>query len=72
MHKHYFDRHFPSEPGLAVCPLIIKAIVAGFFTDGMPYLSHNQQYQSTEGLMEISFNRLQHAQPPAQPTGSMH
>jgi len=36
-----------------------------FFTGAMPFLSPNQEEQSTEGLMDISFYRRQDARPAA-------
>jgi len=39
--------------------------------DGMPFLSPNEQCQSTKGLMDIHFYRQRDAWPAAQPSVSM-
>jgi len=51
-----FKGHFPGESG-SWLPLIIRGVEASFFADGMPFLSPNQQHQTTEGLMDINFHR---------------
>jgi len=63
-HTHHSNGHFPGEPG--------SAGSSKFSAGGMPFLSPNQQLQSSEGLTDISFYRRQDTGPAAQPTVSTH
>jgi len=36
-HTHYFNGHFPGDPGLVCCPLIIRGVEASFYRwDSLP------------------------------------
>jgi len=59
IHRHRFNCHLPGELG----------VEASFYIGMKTFLSPNQEHQSTEGLMVISFYTWLDAQPATgQPT----
>ena len=67
-----FNGHFLGEPGLVRCQIItINKLISIFFTDRMPFLSPNQQCQSTEGKISHSMDLLTPSSPGGLPTLSL-
>jgi len=72
LHTCHINNPFPGEPGLASCHLYNKGVEVNSFMGGMPFLSPNQQHQSTEGLMDLRLYMREDAWPADKPTPSVH